>query len=305
MELEATRIRGKVMTPADIERIQELVNSSGQRSRRILSRLVCEHFGWRQPNGQVQDMACREILLRLERGGKLTLPPRDGRGGGHPRKSFPQILELPFEEPFPVMSGTLKDYSEVRLRGVQEREDHRRWNEQIARYHYLGYQTLVGRVLKYRICLGDQEVGLIGWASPSWKLASRDAYIGWDAATRERNLQGLANNHRFLIFPWVKIKNLASHVLSLAVAQAVKDWWTKYQVKLYLLESFVDPSRFRGTCYKAANWVYLGQSRGSSKRGNAYVYHGQVKDVYVYPLTSDFQERLQGAPSPTFRGTAS
>ena len=163
---QSIRIRGKELTPADIEGIQELVVSSGQRSRRLLSRLVCEHFGWRQPNGQVQDMACREILLRLERGGKITLPPRDGRGGGHPRKSLPQSLELPLEEPCAVMTGMLNGSSEVRLLDVKEREEHRRWNEQIARHHYLGYQTLVGRVLKYRIYWGASEVGLIGWSSP-------------------------------------------------------------------------------------------------------------------------------------------
>ena len=297
MELEATRIRGKVLTPADIERIQALIVFSGQRSRRVLSRLVCEHFGWRQPNGQVQDMACREILLRLEQRGKIAMPPRDGRGGGRRRRCIPEVLELPWEEPVPSLTGALRQYPEVRLLEVKVGEDHHRWNTQMARYHYLRYQTLVGRILKYRIYLGTEEVGLMGWSSPSWKLASRDAYIGWDATTRERNLQGIANNHRFLIFPWVKIKNLASHVLSLAVRRVARDWREKYGTRLWLLESFVDPSRFRGTCYKAANWIYLGQSQGSSKRGNAYVYHGQVKDVYVYPLATDFREHLQGLVS--------
>lgn len=287
------RIRGKELDPTRIEQIQRVICDSGQTGRRVLSRLVCERLGWRQPNGQVQDMACREILLKLERLGKLVMPPVDRRGGGRARKGTGGVLELALEEVFPVLSGTLGDYPAVELSAAETPEERKRWNTQVSRYHYLGYQTLVGRVMKYRICLGTQEVGLIGWASPSWKLAGRDTYIGWDAATRERNLQGIANNHRFLIYPWVKIKNLASHVLSVAVRRVAQDWWTRYGVRLYLLESFVDPSRFRGTCYKAANWVYLGQSRGFSKRGNGYVDHGQVKDVYVYSLTPDFRERLQ------------
>jgi hypothetical protein len=297
METEILRIRGKELSTECIAQIQHVIHDSGQRGRRVLSRLVCERLGWRQPNGQVQDMACREILLKLERLGKLAMPPVDRRGGGRARKVVGDVLELALEEAMPVLSGALGDYPAVELLAAETPEDRKRWNTQVSRYHYLGYQTLVGRVMKYRICLGAREVGLIGWASPSWKLASRDSYIGWDAATRERHLQGIANNHRFLIYPWVKIKNLASHVLSVAARRVVQDWWTRYGVRLYLLESFVDPSRFRGTCYKAANWVYLGQSRGSSKRGNGYVYHGQVKDVYVYPLAPDFREHLQGTLS--------
>jgi hypothetical protein len=294
MESRTLRIRGKTFGPQDIKQIQEVVNLYPGANWRRLSERVCECFGWRQPSGQWQDRACREILQRLELSGHVVLPPPDPRGGARPRRGA-KILELPLEDKQPSIEGRLNDYPPVFLQRVEEVADSHRWNVQMSWYHYLGHRPLVGRVMKYRICLGAQEVGLLGWASPSWKLASRDAYIGWDAATRERNLQGLANNHRFLIYPWVRIKNLASHVLGVAVRRVREDWWEKYRVRLYLLESFVDPSRFRGTCYRAANWVYLGQSRGFSKRGNGYVAHGQAKDVYVYPLVSDFRERLREA----------
>lgn len=288
---EATiRIRGKVFSVSDIANLQSLISAHPKEGRIKLSRIVCEQYGWIQANGELQDVACRGILLKLERRGMICLPARKRQGRDNAALPVASALELPLEE-LPV-EGRLGQFPACRLIRVGKREDSQRWNGLIQRYHYLGYRPMVGRSLKYWIKLGDQDVGVIGWGSPSWKLASRDEFIGWSVATREKNLQGIANNTRFLIFPWVHVKYLASHVLSLCARQVPVDWKARYGVELSLFETFVDTSRYRGTCYKAANWIQVGESRGSSKSGDSYHYHGQKKAIYVYPLVKDFRERL-------------
>ena len=289
-QLTSIRIRGKSFSTTDIENLQSLITSHPNKGRIELSRIVCAHYGWTQGNGQLQDVACRGILLKLERRGMIRLPERKRQGRDNSAWPVTTVVELPLEEP-PV-EGHLGQFPTCRLISVSKRDDSRRCAGLIQRYHYLGYRPMVGRSLKYWIQLGNQNVGAIGWGSPSWKLASRDEFIGWDIPTRERNLQGIANNTRFLIFPWVHVKYLASHVLSLCARQVPMDWKARYGVELSLFETFVDATRYRGTCYKAANWVRVGQSKGASKSGDSYQYHGQKKDVYVYPLRKDFREHL-------------
>lgn len=295
MQPDILQIRGKILTSADVKHLQTLIRANPTANRTELSITISTAFGWRQPNGNVQDVACREILRRLEKKGLVALPP-GRRPGGHPKKPWVAPAEVCGEDRPAEITGVLGCFPAVSLVEVATLADGRRWNEWIGRYHYLGWSKPVGRSMRYWITLEGREVGLIGFSSPSWKLACRDTDIGWDGPTRERNLQGIANNHRFLILPWVRIKYLASHVLSVAARRVAADWWNRYGVRLYLLESFVDPALYRGTCYKAANWRCVGESRGSSKSGNSYVYHGRVKEVYVYPLTKDFRERLRGMP---------
>lgn len=285
-------IRGKALSLEDLKRIQEILNANPKTSRRRLSIEVCETFQWRQPNGKPQDVAAREILRRLESQGLIVLPT--GRHNGHNdrRKTAPAAGELPLEYSSLAIEGQLTRADRVSLENVQTASDSRLWRNLVGRYHYLGYKPMVGRSLKYFIHMNGQAVGAISWGSACWKLSSRDSFIGWDETTRIKNLQSLAGNHRFLILPGVLVKNLASHVLSLAARIVPQDWLGVYGIELCLLESFVDPSRFKGTCYKAANWRYLGKSRGASKSGNSYHWHGQVKDVYVRPLACDFREKL-------------
>jgi hypothetical protein len=284
------RIRGKVFTDIEIGILRSLIETNPTKGRIELSRIVCQHFSWRQPNGQLQDVGCRALLLKLERRGIICLPPRKQPGGNTGKQNNPPVLELALEE-LPV-TGRLGEFAVCQLIPITQQKDSNHWNALIHRYHYLGYRPMVGRSLKYWIKLGSQDVGVIGWGSPSWKLASRDEFIGWDIPARERNLQGIANNTRFLIFPWVHVKYLASHVLSLCARQVPTDWKARYGVELFLFETFVDATKYRGTCYKAANWVRVGQSKGASKSGDSYHYHGQKKDVYVYPLRKDFRECL-------------
>ena len=289
------RIRGKEIAETELAAIRTAIEKNPQWGRRQLSKEVCTQLGWYQPNWMPQDVACREILLRLEKAGLIKLPPRKYIWLGNKTRfvTADNLLPLEWEQP-EAITGKLHDFGKVELQVVAGREESVRWNGLIERYHYLGYRPMVGRSMKYRIHLAGREVGLIGWGSPCWKLASRDGYIGWDAAVREKNLQGVVNNTRFLIFPWVHVKYLASHILSVAVKRVVEDWWARYKIRLRLAETFVDSSRYKGTCYKAANWLYLGQSKGASKSGNSYNWHGGIKDVYVYPLCGDFSERLKG-----------
>lgn len=288
----STSIRGKTLDLAGLKRIQEILVAFPKLSRRRLSIEVCETFGWRQPNGKPQDVAAREILRRLESQGLLALPA--GRHNGHNdrRKKTPAFDELPLEYPSLAIEGQLTKADRVSLENLQTASDSRLWRNLLERCHYLGYKPMVGRSLKYFIHMNGQTVGAISWGSACWKLSSRDSFIGWDKTARIKNLQNLAGNHRFLILPGIRVKNLASHVLSLAASIVPQDWLRIYGIELYLLESFVDPSRFKGTCYKAANWIYLGQSQGSSKSGNRYFFHGQAKDIYVLPVTRDFREKL-------------
>lgn len=291
-------MRGKEIARAELTAIRDLIKASPQAGRSLLSRQICEKLGWKQPNGKLQDVACREILRRLHDKRLIELPtaqritPNAHRQEQRTQSAFALSMELPLIEE--TVTGWVDGFSSVHLEEVEGRRSALVWAEMMSRHHYLGYSWSVGRSIKYLFYAGADLIGGMSWGSACWKLASRDELIGWDAATRERNLQGIAGNHRFLILPWVKVKNLASHLLSRSVKQLPVEWKKRYGVELHLLESFVDPSRFQGTCYKAANWIYLGQSKGSSKKGNAYVWHGQVKDIYVYPLRPDYRERLHG-----------
>lgn len=291
--LSCLKIRGKILTLPDIERMRALSIRHRTNSRRFLSIKVCESFGWKQPNGKPQDVACREILRRLETQGLIRLPQAIHNGRNDRRKEIFSQQELPLDvSPPPLIEAPLSDLGPASLELADSAHEARRWARLIESRHYLGYKPMVGRALKYFVYLAGNTVGAISWGSPCWKLGPRDSFIGWDPATRCRNLQMLAGNHRFLILPWVRVKNLASHILGLSVRQAVLDWRRLYGIDLVLLESFVDPERFQGICYKAANWIYLGRSKGSSKSGNSYRFHGHAKDIYVYPLTPAFKNRL-------------
>jgi hypothetical protein len=295
MEEEIFLMRGKKISGDELNVIRDLIGASPTAGRSLLSRQVCEKLGWKQPNGKLQDVACREILRRLHDKQLITLPCAQ-HVTPNARRQAQRIQAAALSRELPLIEETVTGWSDgfasVRLEGVEGRQAAQVWAEMMSRHHYLGYSWSVGRSIKYLFYAGADLIGGMSWGSACWKLASRDTLIGWDEATRRKNLQAIAGNHRFLILPWVRVKNLASHLLSRSVKQLPVDWKERYGVELYLLESFVDPSRFKGTCYQAANWIYLGQSKGSSKSGNAYVWHGQVKDIYVYPLRADYRERL-------------
>lgn len=291
METKTHVVRGKEIGKVEIETIRAILNKFPHCNRTALSHHVCEKLGWSQPNGKPQDVACREILRTLERQELIRLPAPLTRTPNQIKR--PRYFEAQeFSFPPQQIEGELSDVPPVTMSLVQGRIDSKTFTELMDRYHYLGYQWSVGRSVKYLFRMGDDVIGGMSWGSGSWKVGCRDRWIGWDAETRVRNLNGIACNLRFLIAPWVKVKNLASHLLGRAVKRLPEDWGRLYGVELYVLETFVDPSRFRGTCYKAANWKFLGQTKGSGKHGASYYKHGQVKDVYGMALTKDWREKL-------------
>ena len=291
MEMKTLVVRGKAIGILETETIREILGACPNSNRSAISLKVCEKLGWFQPNGKTQGVACREILRKLETQGLIRLPAPLMRAPNQIKR--PRSYDTPeFSFPPTEIQAALSDVPLVTIDLVQGRSSSKVFTELMDRYHYLGYQWSVGRSVKYLFRMGDDVIGGMSWGSGSWKVGCRDEWIGWDAETRARNLNGVACNLRFLIAPWVKVKNLASHLLSRAVRQLPEDWRRLYGVELYVLETFVDPSRFKGTCYKAANWTLLGQTKGSGKRGASYYKHGQVKDVYVMPLTKDCREKL-------------
>jgi len=184
----------------------------------------------------------------------------------------------------------------VKLKSVRNTSLEPLYNSLVQQHHYLGYRQIVGNHLKYIAFINDRPVTCLRWGSAAWSVKSRDSFIGWDKSTKEKNLRLVANNTRFLILPWVSVKCLASKILALSAKRISHDWVNIYNHPLYLLETFVEKERFRGTCYKAANWLCVGQTKGTTKRGNHHLVHGNIKDVYLYPLRKDFRKKLTRLP---------
>ncbi len=233
-------------------------------------------------------MACRELLLTLSRMGLITLPPRLNNANNEKRnRSIPvvKIDQIPLQD-------KLGNLAPVDLKPVRNTKLEPLYNSLLQQYHYLGYRQIVGNHLKYIAFIDDRPVACLGWGSAAWKLKSRDTFIGWDPKTRKDNLHFIANNTRFLILSWVSVKCLASKILALNARRISDDWLQIYNYPLYLLETFIERIRFKGTCYRAANWVCTGQTKGTAKKGHLHLKHGNIKDVYLYPLRKDFRKKL-------------
>jgi len=281
-------IRGRPITPDDLTFIQSLIQTHWKQGRKFISRELCHHWQWYQPNGNLKDMACRELLLRLERMGLIQLPPRKNSAYNEKRNRMPSMaktIETPLE-------GKLSQFGPVELKMVRHTPLEPLYNSLIQRYHYLGYRQTVGAHLKYMAFLNGQVVACLSWGSPAWRVTCRDQFIGWSDQIKEQNLHKIAQNTRFLIPSYVKIPYLASKLLALNIKSLRQDWPTYYGHPLSLLETFVDHHRFKGTSYQAANWIYVGQTKGFTKKGNVSLYHGIIKDVYLYPLVKHFRRFL-------------
>lgn len=287
MEPIVFRYRCRDLTSQDIDFIRSAVSEHYNKGRSHISRVLCRKWEWVQPNGKLKECAARDLLLRLEEEGFVQLPPRLRPKNNLARKSFHQIPLLKRDS----ISGSISDYSDLTIRLLRGEDDYV-WGYLLEHYHYLGLPRLVGEHLRYLAYMQGQVVACLAWASAAWKVKSRDEFIKWSESAKRRNLHLIANNTRFLILPWVTVRHLASKALALNLRRLSDDWYRSYNHRVYLAESFVDQSRFSGTCYKAANWQYVGQTSGSAKRGNDYRYHGQPKAVYLYPLHRDFRRLL-------------
>ncbi len=293
-------IRKRTITSADIEFIQATIYDNWNKSRTQISKILCQKWNWVQPNGRLKDMACREVLLTLYRKNLINYP--HGNHDGRNKKRNRSIPVIEVDQSF--IENKLSTLPPVELKLVRNTTLEPLYNSLIQEHHYLGFRQIVGNHLKYMAFIGDQPVACIGWGSAAWSVKSRDAFVGWDKKTKENNLNFVANNTRFLILPWVSVKCLASKILALNAKRISNDWLKVYHHPIYLLETFVEQNRFKGTCYKAANWVRAGQTKGTAKKGHDHLFHGKIKDVYLYPLRKDFREKLTRLPLQGTSGQA-
>jgi hypothetical protein len=283
------KYRGREIGQEDILSIRALIERHPNESRRTLSTQLCEAWQWRQANGALRDMVCRGLLLMLERAGQITLPPVSyvrhnplaKRVRPEPARIDPTLIE-----------GPLRQLQPLEFEQVRRTSNEPLFNGLMEEHHYLGYEQPVGEHLKYVVWAQGRPVACLAWSSAPRHLGSRDRYIGWSAEARRRNIRFIAYNTRFLILPWVRVEHLASHILGRMAGRISADWQRMYGHPIYFLETFVDPERFRGTCYRAANWVLLGKTTGRGKQSNSYVPNRSIKEVLGYRLTKRFRELL-------------
>jgi hypothetical protein len=282
-------IQGRLLSSDDIDIVREIIVSNPSWRRTRISQELCSRWGWFNHLGQPKDMACRSMLLKLEAKGYITLPARS---------SFPlnglQHRSIPDSNPDTTsIAASLRDLLPLSIEIVKGKDSLALFCHLLSRYHYLGYSVTVGESMKYLIKdKFGRPLSCVLFGSSAWKVACRDSYLGWKKECRERSLYLVTNNMRFLVLPWVTVAHLASHILGRIARRIRKDWVERYGHTVVLLETFVDTSRFRGTCYRAANWRYAGQTKGRSRNDRYNDLRVPVKDVYLYPLTPHFREIL-------------
>jgi hypothetical protein len=283
------RYRGRAVTTADAAFIRQLIAASPSASRRALSQKLCAAWNWVQANGAPRDMVCRGLLLALHRAGHIQLPPQ------HQRPPNP-LARRP--KPAPAVIDTTPLACELRaLRPLAFQQVRRTpaeplFNSMIEQYHYLGYTQPVGEHLKYVVYTGQRPLACLAWSSAPRHLGCRDRFIRWSPVARRQNIRFLAYNLRFLILPWVRVPHLASYLLGDMARRLPQDWAALYGHPVYFLETFVDPQRFRGTCYRAANWIDLGRTTGRGKADQTGRPNRPIKEVLGYPLRPDFRQVL-------------
>ncbi len=286
--------RGRVVNKKDIAFINALIAENPGDSRRLLSKKLCRAWNWVQPNGQLRDMVCRSLMLELHRAGHIRLPDK---------KCSPPNPLAARKKPAPVeidqspLAGRLSDIRPLELRQVRRSPDEKRFNGLIEQFHYLGYTQPVGEQLKYMVYARGRPVACLAWSSAPRHIGARDRFIGWSARMRMRHLHLIACNTRFVIFPWVKVPHLASHILGRMARVLKHDWRRIYGHGLYYLETFVDTTRFAGTCYRAANWIRVGVTTGRGKNDHTNRPNRPVKAVWGYALTRNFRSVLCGGAS--------
>lgn len=284
-------ICGRSVTWDDVQRIRQLILENPTALRTELSRKVCLAWNWFKPDGGLKDMSCRVLLLKLHRAGAIELPaPRSRNSNG---RKFQRLTEA--GEPLECIEASVETLHPLQLERIRTKSDSLLWNELMERYHYIGYKPLPGAQIRYFIRSSAGLLGAIGFSAAAWKVAPRDTWIGWSASVQRQNLHLIVNNSRFLILPWVRSKNLASHVLSRCARQLPHDWQQTYGYTPVLMETFVEKNRFAGTCYKAANWIQVGITQGRGKLDRKHEYASPVKDIYLYPLHRKFRDVLIGS----------
>lgn len=284
---------GESIGSREIAAMREIIRRHRGSSRGDLARRVCQRFGWRRPNGEYSVESCYGLLVRLEGRGLITLPA--SRNGGR-KRTLPASPTLP-EAELRARAGEIELGAPLLVRPIIGSE-RQLWQSYLAHYHYLGFRPLVGESLRYFALLGDAVVGIVAWSVAARYGRARDGYIGWDDARRRLRRAYVVNNVRFLVLPWAQRKNLASQILGANLRRLSRDWEAAHGHRVLLAETFVDRSRFVGTCYRASNWTCVGETRGYARQGGGYVWHGQKKAVFVFPLHRNACRWLREGKSP-------
>jgi hypothetical protein len=283
-------IQGRRLGAEDIGLVREWLATEPTWNRTRLSRELCRRWDWRNEAGRLKDMACRTLLLKLERRGQIQLPARQRSSPNALRNS--QVLDLPCEHS--PIEGTLGDLQPLRIEPLWEGHPNLAlFRFLLQRHHYLGLRNSVGENLKYLARdRHGRPLACLLFGSAAWKAKARDEWIGWNVGQRQCGLAHMSNNTRFLVLPWVRVPHLASHVLGLVVRRLHADWTSKYGHGIELLETFVDRERFRGTCYRAAGWLHVGATTGRSRNDRDQMLSVPIKDIYLRPLFPDFRRRM-------------
>jgi hypothetical protein len=290
---EILRHRGQIVTSSDIEFIRRLIAEHPGTSRWALSKILCEAWNWRQANGALRDMVCRGLMLQLHRAGHIVLPPVRfvahnplGKRAEKRRKPITAIVDTS------PINTRLTSIRPIEFHQVRRKEEEPLFNSLMDRYHYLGYTQPVGEHLKYIVYAQGRPIACLAWSSAPRHLGPRDRFIGWSAEARRKNIRFLAYNTRYLILPFVQVEHLASHILGRMAKLLPEDWNSVYRHPIHYLETFVDPGRFRGTCYRAANWKVLGLTTGRGKDDRTNKPNRSLKEILGYPLIRDFRQQL-------------
>ena len=284
---------GEAVSPDQLGDITDIVSTFPKLTRTELANTICELLAWKRPTGKLKTIECLQFLERLDAKGVITLPACRIQ---QPKRGKPAIVKTKKTASRPILSARLKELAPLLLQRVGSHSQRQVWYEYVDRYHYLGYRIPFGAHLRYFIASerSRNKLGCLQFSSPAWRMAPRDEWIGWDDDQRQKNLQRIINNSRFLIFPWVQVKNLASSVLALAARTVPDDWLDSYGCRPVLMETLVDQKRFSGTCYKAANWVHVGQTTGRGRMDRENKRQGAaVKEIFLYPLSKRFRQQLQ------------
>jgi hypothetical protein len=285
------------MTPERIDEIKKLIHDNPDWNRSRLSKELCELWDWKGENGQPKDISCRDVLRALDAVGKIVLPRQQhkGRGGGGAER-----VAIMLHDMTPIV-GSLSELVPLTVEVVTEKHSLMEFKSYIEQFHYLGYDRNIGENIKYFVYdRQGRRLACLMFGSAAWSCEQRDRFIGWDRERRKTALRYMTNNSRYLIFPWVDSRYLASHIISVICRRISSDWVNKYGHPVYLLETFVELGRFRGTCYKAANWKRVGITAGMGRNSKTgIVGELPLKDIYVYPLDKRFREKLNGTHAQT------
>jgi hypothetical protein len=290
METTVLSYRHRVVTSGDVIFIRNLIAKHPALSRRALSTKLCEAWNWVQANGALRDMVCRGLMLQLHREGHIELPPvRQVSRNPLAQRVQPALVAVD-DAPLHM---SFAEIGPLELRQGRRTPEEALFNSLMQEHHYLGYTQPVGEHLKYMVFAGDRPIACLAWSSAPRHLGDRDRFIGWSAKARLANIRLLAYNTRFLVLPWVVVPHLASHVLGRMARELSNDWQRVYGHPIYFLETFVDPQRFRGTCYRAANWIRMGETKGLGKDATSGSKPNRpIKEILGYPLVKDFRQRL-------------